>query len=60
MPLYLLEEYTNRVNKDKQGKELDVNNKEGHTVEVVIGQILYKIMWYRMREYNDYLLQECF
>ena len=60
MPLYLLEEYTNKVNKDKQGKELDVNNKEEHTIEVVIGQILYKIIQYRIREYNNYLLQEYF
>ena len=60
MPLYLLEEYTNRVNKDKQGKELDINNKEEYTIEVVIGQILYKIIQYRIREYNNYLLQEYF
>ena len=60
MPLYLLEEYANRVNKDKQGKELDINNKEEYTIEVVIGQILYKIIQYRIREYNNYLLQEYF
>ena len=44
MPLCLPEEYANRVDKDRWGKELDVNNKEEHTVEAVMGQILYKIM----------------
>ena len=60
MPLRLPEEYADRVDKKRWGKEIDVNNEEEHTAEAVTGQILYKMMWYKMREYDDRLLWECF
>jgi hypothetical protein len=56
MPLRLPEEYADRVDKERWGKEIDVNNEKEHTAEAVTGQILYKMMWYKMREYDDRLL----
>jgi hypothetical protein len=56
MPLRLSEEYAGRIDEDKWEKDFDIDNVKNYITETVIGYILYKMMWYKMREYNDYIL----
>jgi hypothetical protein len=56
MPLRLPEEYADRVDEDRWGKDFDINNIENYTAKAVIGYILYKMIWYKRREYDNYIL----
>jgi hypothetical protein len=56
MPLRLSEEYAGRIDEDKWKKNFDVDNIKNHITETVTGYILYKIMWYKIREYDNYIL----
>ena len=58
MPLRLPEEYADKVDRDRWGKEFCPNNVEDHTTEIVTGHILNRLLWYKMREYDDYTLWE--
>jgi hypothetical protein len=60
MPLRLSEEYADRVDENKWGKDFDINDVENHIVKAVTGYILYKMMWYKKREYDDCMLWTCF
>jgi len=56
MPLRLSEEYVGKIDKDKWEKDFNIDNMKSHTAEIVIKYILYKIMWYKMREYDNCIL----
>ena len=52
----LSDEYVDKVDEERWGKDFDVNDIENHTIKAVTGYILYKITWYKRREYDDYIL----
>jgi hypothetical protein len=56
MPLRLPEEYAGRIDENKWEKDFDIDNMENYIAKTVIGYILYKIMWYKIRKYDNYIL----
>ena len=52
----LSDEYIDKIDEKRWGKDFDVNNIKNHTAKAVIGYILYKMTWYKRREYDDYIL----
>jgi hypothetical protein len=56
MPLRLPEEYAGRIDEDKWEKDFDIDNMKNHIAKAITRYILYKIIWYKMREYDNYIL----
>jgi hypothetical protein len=56
MSLRLPEKYVSKIDKNKWEKDFDIDNIKNYIAETVIKYILYKIMWYKMREYDNYIL----
>jgi hypothetical protein len=56
MLLRLPKEYADRIDEDRWRKDFDINDIENHTAKAVTGYILYKMIWYKMREYDDCIL----
>jgi hypothetical protein len=56
MPLRLSEEYADRVDEDKWGKDFDINDMKDYTAKTITEYILYKMIWYKMRKYDNYIL----
>ena len=56
MPLRLPEEYAGRIDENKWEKDFDIDNMKSHITEIITEYILYKMIWYKIREYDNYML----
>ena len=56
MPLRLSEKYAGRIDENKWEKNFDIDDMKSYITKTVIEYILYKIIWYKIREYDNYIL----
>ena len=60
MPFPIPEEHVDLIDKDKWGKDFEIENADFLTTKTITGHILYRMLFYKKRAYEDGQLWEYF
>jgi hypothetical protein len=60
MPFPIPEEHIDLIDKDKWGKDFEIENADFLTTKTITGHILYRMLFYKKRAYEDGQLWEYF